>query len=198
MPQEINIGSNDLPAPAPGLEPSRRLTAGAAVLLAESRGADQLDFSRAAINPQMCALRDCPSRPSPVHRTLPGPKHHVIIQAHETPPVVPLTGGNRNDITQLIPLPEAIWAVRDGLPGKTPRSRPSGWTPTVATTTTPTTRSGRVRASDRRHSSTHGVTCQLRTRGSSIHDKTTRTVWACSASGPAGRRHRSLCSALAT
>jgi hypothetical protein len=34
-----------------------------AVLLAESRGADQLDFSRAAIGTQMCALRCCPSLP---------------------------------------------------------------------------------------------------------------------------------------
>ena len=46
--------------------------------------------------------------PGPVDRALPGHKHHVIAQAHGTPPAVPLTGGNRNDITQLIPLPEAM------------------------------------------------------------------------------------------
>jgi hypothetical protein len=56
--------------------------------------------------------------PGPVDRALPGHKHHVIAQAHGTPPAVPLTGGNRNDITQLIPLPKAIWAVRDGCRGK--------------------------------------------------------------------------------
>ena len=58
--------------------------------------------------------------PSPVDRALPGPKHHVITEAHGTPPVVSLTGGNRNDITQLIPLLKAIWAVRDGCRGRPP------------------------------------------------------------------------------
>jgi hypothetical protein len=37
--------------------------------------------------------------PSPVERALPGSKHHVITEAHGTPLVVSLTGGNRNDIT---------------------------------------------------------------------------------------------------
>lgn len=42
--------------------------------------------------------------PSPVDRARPGSRHHVIIEAHSIPPAVSLTGGNSNDVTQLIPL----------------------------------------------------------------------------------------------
>ena len=34
--------------------------------------------------------------------------HHVITEAHGIPLAVSLTGGNRNDVTQLMPLIEAI------------------------------------------------------------------------------------------
>ncbi|SDJ01295.1 hypothetical protein SAMN05192558_104116 [Actinokineospora alba] len=38
-------------------------------------------------------------------RTFPaGSKHHLITDATGIPPAVTLTGGNRNDVTQLIPL----------------------------------------------------------------------------------------------
>jgi hypothetical protein len=142
-----------------------------AVLLAESRGADQSDFSRAAIGTQMCARRGCPSRPGPgrprptgpqapcdrpgARNPAGGPAHRRQPQRHH--PTHPATRGE---------------AVRDGC-REDPRTHPSGRTPTAATTTTPTTtRSGRVRASDRHHSPAHGVTCQLHARGSSVHDKT--------------------------
>jgi hypothetical protein len=55
--QELSSGSDALLAPTAGLEPSWRL------LQAESRGAGQLSFSRAAIDAQMRALRGRPSRP---------------------------------------------------------------------------------------------------------------------------------------
>jgi len=46
----------------------------------------------------------------------------VITEAHSIPLAVSLTGGNRNDITQLIPLVQAVPPVR-GCRGR-PRQRP--------------------------------------------------------------------------
>lgn len=60
--------------------------------------------------------------PSPIDRAHTGSKHHVLTDAHGTPLAVSLTGGNRNDVTQLIPLLEAIPPVR-GRVGR-PRRRP--------------------------------------------------------------------------
>src|SRR5215207_3924551 len=42
--------------------------------------------------------------PSPVDRARTGSKHHLIVDVHGTPLAVALTGGNRNDVTQLLPL----------------------------------------------------------------------------------------------
>jgi hypothetical protein len=61
--------------------------------------------------------------PSPADRARPGSKHHLITEAHGIPLAVSLTGGNRNDITQLIPQIEAIPPVR-GRRGR-PRRRPA-------------------------------------------------------------------------
>ena len=47
----------------------------------------------------------------------------MITEGHGIPLQVSLTGGNRNDVTQLLPLLEAIPAVR-GKPGR-PRRRPT-------------------------------------------------------------------------
>jgi hypothetical protein len=41
--------------------------------------------------------------PSPVDRGKTGSKHHVIVDAHGIPLATITTGGNRNDVTQLIP-----------------------------------------------------------------------------------------------
>ncbi|MGW0891528.1 IS5 family transposase [Saccharopolyspora sp. NPDC002578] len=60
--------------------------------------------------------------PSPVDRARPGSKHHMISDARGTPLAVTLTGGNRNDVTQLIPLTDAVPGVR-GRRGR-PRFRP--------------------------------------------------------------------------
>jgi hypothetical protein len=70
--------------------------------------------------------------PSPVDRARPGSKHHLICDPGGIPLAVTLTGGNRNDITQLIALIEAVPPIR-GL-----RCRPREVLPTAATTTTPT------------------------------------------------------------
>jgi transposase len=60
--------------------------------------------------------------PSPVDRARNGSKHHLLVDATGIPLAWTLTGGNRNDITQLIPLVERIPPVR-GHVGR-PRRRP--------------------------------------------------------------------------
>ena len=60
--------------------------------------------------------------PSPVDRGRPGSKHHLLVDAGGLPLAFSVTGGNRNDVTQLIPLLDAVPAVA-GLPGR-PRRRP--------------------------------------------------------------------------
>ena len=68
------------------------------------------------------AKRGAATGPSPVDRGRPGSKHHLICDGHGTPLAVILTGGNRNDVTQLMPLIDAIPPVR-GRVGH-PRRRP--------------------------------------------------------------------------
>ena len=60
--------------------------------------------------------------PSPVDRARNGSKHHLLVDATGIPLAWTLTGGNRNDVTQLIPLVERIPPVR-GKVGR-PRQRP--------------------------------------------------------------------------
>jgi transposase len=50
--------------------------------------------------------------PSPVDRARAGSKHHLLVDATGIPLAWTLTGGNRNDVTQLIPLLERIPPVR--------------------------------------------------------------------------------------
>jgi len=60
--------------------------------------------------------------PSPVDRARNGSKHHLLVDATGIPLAWTLTGGNRNDITQLIPLVDRVPPVR-GCVGR-PRHRP--------------------------------------------------------------------------
>ncbi|WP_434447538.1 transposase [Lentzea sp. E54] len=62
------------------------------------------------------------SGPSPVDRARPGSKHHVITEGGGIALAASLTAGNINDVTQLLPLVEAIPPVR-GRRGR-PRRRP--------------------------------------------------------------------------
>ncbi|WP_316770404.1 IS5 family transposase [Streptomyces sasae] len=93
-------------------------------LLAELNAAGALDWSRAVIDgSHVRALKGGPKTgPSPVDRARTGSKHHLITEAHGIPLAVSLTGGNRNDVTQLMPLIEAVPPVR-GRRGR-PRRRP--------------------------------------------------------------------------
>ena len=60
--------------------------------------------------------------PSPVDRARNGSKHHLLVDATGIPLAWTLTGGNRHDVTQLIPLVDRVPPVR-GLVGR-PRCRP--------------------------------------------------------------------------
>jgi hypothetical protein len=60
--------------------------------------------------------------PSPVDRGRNGSKHHVIVDAHGISLATILTDGNRNDVTRLLPLIEAVPPIR-GKRGQ-PRRRP--------------------------------------------------------------------------
>ena len=60
--------------------------------------------------------------PLPVDRGRPGSKHHLICNASGIPLAVSLTGGNRNDGTQLLPPVDAVPPIR-GRRGR-PRRRP--------------------------------------------------------------------------
>jgi transposase len=57
-----------------------------------------------------------------VDRGRAGSKHHLLVDATGLPLAFSLTGGNRNDVTQLIPLIDAVPSVR-GRVGR-PRRRP--------------------------------------------------------------------------
>lgn len=58
--------------------------------------------------------------PSPVDRRKPGSKHHVITDAGGIPLAVALTGGNRHDVTQLLPLVDKIPPTDQGHPRPSP------------------------------------------------------------------------------
>ncbi|WP_405688316.1 MULTISPECIES: IS5 family transposase [unclassified Streptomyces] len=124
LPQELGFGS--------GMTCWRRLAAWNeagvwdrlhVVLLARLRAAKQLDWSRAVIDSPCEGRAAGPkSGPSPVDRARPGSKHHILVDGQGIPLAVSLTGGNRNDVTQLIPLLAKIPSV-PGLVGR-PRRRP--------------------------------------------------------------------------
>jgi transposase len=59
--------------------------------------------------------------PSPVDRGRNGSKHHLLVDATGIPLAFTLTGGNRNDVTQLLPLIDGVGPVT-GKPGR-PRRR---------------------------------------------------------------------------
>lgn len=60
--------------------------------------------------------------PTPTDRRKKGAKHHILTEARGIPLVACLTAANRNDITQLLPLVDAIPPRRGGR-GR-PRQRP--------------------------------------------------------------------------
>src|SRR4029453_17875043 len=74
------------------------------------------------LQPRASEKRGSATGPSPVDRARNGSKHHLLVDATRIPLAWAVTGGNRNDVTQLIPLVERVPPVR-GKVGR-PRKRP--------------------------------------------------------------------------
>ncbi len=94
------------------------------ILLAELQATHKIDWYRALVD--SASLRaPCGGEktcPNPTDRRKLGSKHHLLTDAHGIPLAVTLTGANRHDVTQLLPLVEKIPHVR-GKVGA-PRFRP--------------------------------------------------------------------------
>ena len=69
-----------------------------------------------------CFTRGKKTGRNPTDRGRKGSKHHIATDANGIPLAATLTGANEHDVTQMIPLVDAIPAVR-GKPGR-PRRRP--------------------------------------------------------------------------
>src|SRR5947208_6558484 len=83
---------------------------------------DSTSHMPSATPPRYAPLGGSKTGPSGVDRAKTGSKHHLITDANGVPLVCLLTGANRPDVTQLLPLVEAIPPVR-GKRGR-PRRRP--------------------------------------------------------------------------
>jgi transposase len=94
------------------------------VFLAKLREADKIDFSRAIVDSASirAALGGEKTGPNPTDRRKLGTKHHVITDAGGILLAVITTGANHHDLTQLLPLFDAIPAIR-GKRGR-PRKKP--------------------------------------------------------------------------
>ncbi|WP_333982781.1 IS5 family transposase [Burkholderia gladioli] len=95
-----------------------------AVLLAKLRAAEKIDFCRVVVDSSSIRAVGAGGKtgPNPTDRARPGLKHHIATDADGTPIAAILTGANRNDVTQLVPLIEAIVPI-GGVRGR-PLSRP--------------------------------------------------------------------------
>ncbi|WP_180736505.1 IS5 family transposase [Paraburkholderia sp. PGU19] len=84
------------------------------LLLDRLREAGKLDLSYAAVDSSSVRAVGGGRKtgPNPTDRARPGSKHHVLVDANGVPVSVILTGANRNDVTQLLPLVDAIPPIR--------------------------------------------------------------------------------------
>src|SRR5919109_370542 len=95
-----------------------------ALLLAELRAAGELEWVACGrgLQPRAGEKGGSATGPSPVDRARNGSKHHLLVDATGIALAWTVTGGNRNDVTQLVPLIERVPPVR-GTVGR-PRRRP--------------------------------------------------------------------------
>src|SRR2546428_10247769 len=94
---------------------------GAACGAADLRG-DRVVTRDRRLQPRASEKGGSATGPSPVDRAGAGSKHHLLVDASGIPLAWTVTGGNRNDVTQLVPLIERVPPVR-GRVGR-PRRRP--------------------------------------------------------------------------
>src|SRR5262245_1925253 len=95
-----------------------------AVLLAELNGADQIGWERALIDASFVKAPEGgeDTGPDPTDRSKSGSKHHVLTDAQGIPLAATVTAANVNEVTQLLPVVDAVPPVA-GKPGH-PRRRP--------------------------------------------------------------------------
>ncbi|RYF49238.1 MAG: IS5 family transposase [Cytophagaceae bacterium] len=93
-------------------------------ILEKLQKADKLDWERAAVDSSSVRATQGGGEtgPNPTDRAKPGTKHHALSDGNGLPLATSVTAANRNDITQLRPLVEAIPVVK-GKRGR-PRKRP--------------------------------------------------------------------------
>jgi hypothetical protein len=156
-------------------------------LLRRLNAAGRINWSRGVVDSShIRALQGGLTGPSPVDRARTGSKHHLLVGAAGVPLVVTLTGGNRNDITQLLPLVDGIMPVA----GKVGRrvSGLTGSSPGGATTTTLTGASYGAAASNRASLGAEPSTAQDSGDGvgwSSVPSRGCTTTAACASAGNA-------------
>ncbi|HEX5927393.1 MAG TPA: IS5 family transposase [Baekduia sp.] len=90
-------------------------------LLRRLNAAGLIDWSTAVVDgSHIRALhKGALTGPSPVDRARIGSKHHLLTDSSGIPLAISLTGGHRNDVTQLLPLVDSVGPV----PGKVGRPR---------------------------------------------------------------------------
>lgn len=94
------------------------------VLLAKLHRADKINWSRAVVDSSSVRAVHGGKKtgPSPVDRRKAGSKHHILVDGNGLPLSARVTKANRNDVTQLEALVDAVPPVR-GKVGR-PRQRP--------------------------------------------------------------------------
>src|SRR5207237_3976146 len=73
---------------------------------------DRLRAGRARLLLRTCGARRKKTGPSPVDPRKNGSKHHLAVDAGGVPLATTLTAANRHDVTQLIPLIDAIPPIK--------------------------------------------------------------------------------------
>jgi transposase len=96
------------------------------VILQELEAQGKLDWDKAAVDTSSVRATQggTGTGPNPTDRAKPGTKHHALTEGQGLPLAVKVTGANRNDITQLKPLVEAIPKLKTRGKGRKRRKRP--------------------------------------------------------------------------
>lgn len=115
---------NDMLETTEGLEQSRCLEETARIVAQEIKRGGQNRLATGSNRFRICAgcARGKKTGPNPTDRRKLGSKHHIITEAQGIPLAFQLTGANRHDVTQLLPLVDAIPMI-GGQQGH-PRCRP--------------------------------------------------------------------------
>lgn len=96
------------------------------LLLSELHEADKLDWSRAIADASLVRALGGGQKtgPNPTDRGKLGSKHHLLTDGHGIPLAIRLTAANVNEVTQVLPLVDAVPPVRGkvGAPRRRPES----------------------------------------------------------------------------